>query len=498
MSSRLVSLAIGLAAAAVVLCCSSSDDAPAPAPADAGPGDDATGGGNDAVVDAPPPTSSSDYKSGTRLRARILTADGVSLWTAWQDTKLGFDCAFELAEDKKLRCIPTAETLDGVTFSDTDCKNAVLRARPGCAKPTVARLYPPTCGAGVSAFRLGPMSGTTTVYEKSSAGCNPVEVSGFDVYPVTGAIAPAELASATSKQVASSGGLGTVVLDAEDGASQITTLYDTTRKAPCARGGGTKDDRCIPIDLGFEERIYSDMGCATPAAYHPAYAYNCTGAPAIILKEGFPGKCGVYEAQYVEPGPLVTTRPLFRKSASSCDDANISAQETGTYWSFGAALPQTSLPALENVDEGAGRIKLRADATTSSSRLHGRVFFDSDRKAPCAVLPTSDGVERCVPFTTAASLATEYSDDKCEKPVARIEAGCSPSTFVDIFENGPAGCSIPKHRFFEVGAKITPPQVFVLQGANCVPGTLPVGFDLYDAAKEIAPSSFVALVRKTE
>ena len=49
-----------------------------------------------------------ELKGGTRLKARIITGeDGSEAAVGYYDTKLGVNCAFSMADDDKLRCLPT-------------------------------------------------------------------------------------------------------------------------------------------------------------------------------------------------------------------------------------------------------------------------------------------------------------------------------------------------------------------------------------------------------
>ena len=114
--SALMAILVAAGVSVVTASCSSSS-AGAPAAA-------TTDGGAEASDDALP-----DYRSGTRLRARLLTAEGGSaLFTGWHDKELDFDCTFGPAEDSKTRCLPRPGSLNS-DFADAACTTKVVATR---------------------------------------------------------------------------------------------------------------------------------------------------------------------------------------------------------------------------------------------------------------------------------------------------------------------------------------------------------------------------------
>src|SRR5690349_19469754 len=97
-----------------ILCCSSSDDSPgATTPNDGGTSPDVVtndDGGSDGNVTT---TATADFVNGSRLHAEVYEANGVQLFVGIHDTKLDISCGFRIAEDGKLRCLPTqADAID--------------------------------------------------------------------------------------------------------------------------------------------------------------------------------------------------------------------------------------------------------------------------------------------------------------------------------------------------------------------------------------------------
>ena len=159
--SRASAMAAILAAAGVSVaaasCSSSSAGAPATPTSD---------GGTDASAEALP-----DYRSGTRLRARLLTAEGGSaLFKGWHDKDLDFDCAFGPAEDSMTRCLPQSRSLND--FADAACANRVVAASPGCVPPKFVSALG-TCSTGAPVFRVGAKLAAATIYTKGTDGSSP-------------------------------------------------------------------------------------------------------------------------------------------------------------------------------------------------------------------------------------------------------------------------------------------------------------------------------------
>ena len=109
-----------------------------------------------ACTAAPPITATSDWQSGSRLRARVERAsDGVSRLVGWRDTALGIDCAFARDTGGVIRCLPI-EVLD-LVYADATCARPMHRLGPCAAPPSFVTVtipdMPDPCGR---ADVLGP------------------------------------------------------------------------------------------------------------------------------------------------------------------------------------------------------------------------------------------------------------------------------------------------------------------------------------------------------
>ena len=70
------------------------------------------------------------YKSGTRLKARLLhTKDGAQSFLGWYDAQLGVNCIFSMTSDGKKRCVPYdfPSSNSAVSYyADPDCTEQLL------------------------------------------------------------------------------------------------------------------------------------------------------------------------------------------------------------------------------------------------------------------------------------------------------------------------------------------------------------------------------------
>lgn len=480
-----------------ILCCSSSDDPPGASPDDAGTNPDVV-----TTIDAGDGAGigfATDFINGTRLRAEVYEAAGAQLFAGIHDTKLDISCSFRIAEDGKLRCLPVQiDTIDPNLWGDGTCNGSrLLMRRPGCTIPKMADLgYATTCATGVPVHRIGALTDAAMFWVRpaGTTECNSSPTTGYDVYAIGEKVPASEFVEGAFEEATIADGLGVRSVKGDDGSSQLWTAWDVTRKAPCERGGGTKNERCVPTRVAYEENTFSDIGCGTVAAYGP----ECLSPPTAILRNGLPDQCGIYEAKYNEVGAHVTATPLYRKTNTTCEDANITGNEATLYWALGADLPLTSLPATTDKDEGPGSIKLRSLASSSGARVIGRTFFDDVRKVECSARRGGDGELRCVPPAITGTQVTYFADIDCKKPLLDAGAGCTPPSYAHLMTPDPSTCKEPTIRYFTVGAKVTPAKIYANFGAGaCTEQAMPVGREMYDASTEIAPSTFVAVTKKT-
>ena len=474
MAAILAAAGVSVAAAS---CSSSSAGAPATPTSD---------GGTDASAEALP-----DYRSGTRLRARLLTAEGGSaLFKGWHDKDLDFDCAFGPAEDSMTRCLPQSRSLND--FADAACANRVVAASPGCVPPKFVSALG-TCSTGAPVFRVGAKLAAATIYTKGTDGsCTASPPTTSDIYAVGEAVPASAFVAATSVQQARGARLAMSYLKADDGAVQAISPYDVSRKAACAVTS-TLATRCVPTGLAFEEQLYADSTCQAQAALRTSTSYDCSLPPTVVLLYDPAAKsCFTDPGSFAEVGAKLNG-PIYRQNGSTCTATSTSVGDT--FYAVGAAIPNEAFAPVVNADVGAPRVKVRTLMTESGERLVARVLVDTERNEECRPTLASDHVMRCM-FPSDYSVTVQYfSDMGCVSPIATGTPACGTPAFVQLATNvaGPACGESTTTQVFKVGAKITPTMIYSRTTGGCRVLAPPPSTDFYEATTEVPASAFATV-----
>lgn len=136
-------------------------------------------------ADAGEPISSlKEALSGSRLKVRYIEGeDGSKITTGFFDTAREEACAFALAEDGVLRCLPVDDvaTIPPGVYLDALCRQPV--AVGACALPRYARSWSPTCPpraliVNVTATSIVPPA----LYTNVGTACAPIAVDPNQTY----------------------------------------------------------------------------------------------------------------------------------------------------------------------------------------------------------------------------------------------------------------------------------------------------------------------------
>lgn len=474
----LVLLASGLSIAA----CSSSSSSPStPADdggvlADAAPSDDAApadGGADGATIAAPV-----EWKSGTRLRANVLkSSTGATLFVSWHDTKLDIDCRFAKVDDGSTRCIPIVGA--AMSFADAGCSVPVIGLSPCSTAPKMVSV-PSADGCSVTVYQTTTkLSALTELHTKSGATCSdPFAPGALDYYDGTIPVGTSELVGATSKDEARGPDLVARVLTAEDGTVDARTIAATKRGYVCNLSSILDPAKhCLPGEPAYAQG-FAEGTCTTPAAIQPQ---ACGRTPALIAKESTLATCDFFgEGTYAEVGAEVTGS-TYSKSATCTAMPRLTGVR---YWTQGADVPTSTLPAIATKDEGTDRLRVRAFTAASGERLQGAMFFDAQRNEPCAAGVAADDKLRCLPSVSGLTGVAGYKDAACKEPVLARAKGCTPPTFGATSVG--LGCSSRVH-YYAVGAVTTVTNLF--GGSPCTAQTVDTTSDYY-ALTEIPATDF--------
>ncbi len=476
----------------VVACSSSSSNTPSPTPADdAGVAQDgATPPADGAVADVgadAPASAPIEWKSGTRLRANVVkAAGGATLFVSWHDTLLDMDCRFAKADDGQMRCLPI--TGAAIAYSDGACSVPLIGLSPCGAAPKMVSVGSAD-GCSVTAYQTtAKLSAPIEVHYKNGGGtCGSAEAPGaIDFYDGSVPVGTSELVSATVKEEPRGADLVARVLVAADGTIDARTIAAQKRGYACDLSSVVwLAKHCLPITVAFSEG-FAESTCRTSAAFQP---HACGTTPALVQKGGALATCEFFgETDYAEVGAEVTG-PLYSKSASCVEATKIAG---GRYWTQGADVPLTALPAVSTKDEGTDRLRTRALASATGERLLGATFFDSQRNELCSAGVASDDKLRCLPPVSGLTSVAGYKDAGCTQPVLARAKGCTPPTFAATSLG--LGCSSRVH-YYAVGAVTSVPTLYY--GSPCVAGSVDTGSDYYSLS-EIPPTDFAEVTTARE
>ena len=166
-----------------------------------GSGGGAAGGGG---------STTPDWVSGTRIRARLQTTqDGAKAFLGWYDNQLNINCFAERAADDSGRCLPMdASILPSSSvnyFSDSGCTESILvaYATAGCSTPLYAyeQVTVSTCSSvsgydSLVQYHIYPIGQELSMaYQGSPSSCHAVTFSAGANYSVGSEVPPATFAS---------------------------------------------------------------------------------------------------------------------------------------------------------------------------------------------------------------------------------------------------------------------------------------------------------------
>ena len=123
------------------------------------------------------------------------TPDGARAFLGWHDAMRGDDCAFGLAADGQLRCLPTVTAYVDDLFADNGCTQLLASANKlGCPSQPAVK-YAGTyvqCATGGTRVKVYPVTGEHTgrVFTGSPGNCSETTPIRLMIYRI-GAEVPA-------------------------------------------------------------------------------------------------------------------------------------------------------------------------------------------------------------------------------------------------------------------------------------------------------------------
>jgi hypothetical protein len=479
---RSPTLLILLATLAATSACSSKDDQAA------------ASAGADHVVPA---------VSGTRLRARFITAGDARELVGFYDSLRQEECTFQRVDGGRRRCIPETLGFSPIgAYADPACQIPVGIPTQPCgadAKYALTYAYDGGCGTPNTA-QLRRVGGRADArYAPGPAGCAPQPIApGSPDAIVLGEIVPwtefvdAEEANAPDAP-------GETILVASDGARQHLGFRLESLDVSCTYRAMTDGKaRCMP-EGPTGPVAYSDPDC-TKGSFVSDYGSGGCGSSStgFWLAQARDGRsCGTIRAVYslAESSSSASGDDATAYAVSGGDDAACAATPSRSYGSRRAIVADltASLPVAAR-GSGSGRLVPALVAHRGSTEL-GPGFHDTERDVDCSFTLASDGKLRCLP--NGAESTFFFTDGACGSP-SRVAVSREPcGAFEPRFARLTSQTCPPTTRVFALGAE---PRTLTDVSTETAPGRcakvagLGGGFD----ATEVAPAEFVEGARVTE
>jgi hypothetical protein len=301
-------------------------------------------------------------------------------------------------------------------------------------------------------------------YRKVGGACQPVAAPAgsadfFEVEP----FALEGFARGSLREGATAEGIRPVYIRGEDGSEAFLTFRDAEESFDC--GVGRTDDglRCVPqgapMAMGTH---FSDASCQEPAAV----AVGCLVADSAPYVIDAPMGNGGEELRMRRGG----ARLAASYAGSSEPGACVQQQELFQAFPVGEAVPSSRFVAgaIEDGADAAGLVAPVHQAGGWSAAGIAMLRSENFEGYSCELLPTSDGVVRCVPRPSFYPI--EFADAACTEPL--IE-GWETTTAVAIAEQCPVQVSV-----FELGEEYAGPVYKKADDTLC----------LYDHEQSAGPS----------
>jgi hypothetical protein len=241
-----------------------------------------------ALVEFEPPQP--QLVAGKRLLPLVRRgADGSQDRIAWWDSSFNQQCFIDVAQDGKRHCVPARWLLPPrLYYADVDCTQG-LAFFSGANAPTpyLVRTNDATaCPTRGTYSRTAVRAGVTSVYRKTSVGCEPILAPiGFTFYEITGEVPASEFVEFQEK-LEGAGRLKRRVLVSEETTDTTNTPWDDQFSDLCDFAPGMDGTlRCMPRTGPSDG--FADGECRKAAASAArVLSCNASTAPQAATVQG--------------------------------------------------------------------------------------------------------------------------------------------------------------------------------------------------------------------
>jgi hypothetical protein len=465
--------------------------------------------------------------------------EGAALFDVWQDTVLRFSCAFAVATDGRVRCLPVDEDLPIITsmFADAACSRAIALGPPP-DQPYV-RIADPRCGRSgdddhpMRVVRWGSVVQVDVPYSLRSGVCAPITNGPNLVWNAIAEAPPVQFVAASEQVHRGPDGVAVRVLVGEDGSRENARLVDPGTSRPCevlsdhVLGG---PNLCVPTPFAASPALpfYADGACGAPIAFAEP---GCDHAFAGVMLGRKDCKLGV---DLVELGGSFATESasIFRLYADGVCRAQMLSEPLTAYLA-GPPLSVGAFVAPTTRSLGTGRLEARLHATSdgvmvkNQPQLPLRYELDPDSTVPvlqpagfefydrvlateCRVERVADDSLRCVPTSTVPKFGEYFEDEACTIPahLGINDPGCGLDGYVSVPGWLEVGLGLhPTAEIRSIGAPLDKPMFMYAPfpvdpsqppRGTCVPAPSDPGRVYYALGKPIPVADLALVTSMTE
>lgn len=277
-----------------------------------------------------------EAQAGRRIWPVVRTAaDGMRVRTSWWDSKLGQECTLRRGLDGKYRCLPYLVFQSPLSaFADAACSQPAAVSRVSPEGTFVRVLEKSSCPARETLYRTEVLRYATTVYRRTSQGCEGVTVpAGARVFAVREMVPWEEFVPWTESR-AGIGRLQQRVLSSVEGSVDRPTIpVDASFGEACEfTRGETGKVLCLPLQEEIADGVerFGDSSCNQRLA-RVAEGVECRAAQQVSVAEG--AWCA----------PFLRTKTLGSWSGSTFrrdgDGRCEASKDEGRYRTLGADVP---------------------------------------------------------------------------------------------------------------------------------------------------------------
>ncbi len=431
---------------------------------------------------------------GTRLKpvgwTPAVTDDGPPITIGLTDTKLNFECLWQVAADGAYRCLP--EGYQGaIGYSDAQCRSAVLVASPSRCNmnadvPAFGTLFNfNTCPASRSVWRKGTLV-TGTIYTRNAANAciatTPLRADqkgwAIEVMELSMTVAATPMPSGT-------GAVVPVFLEAEDGARQFFRWRSAAHRADCDVGlAANGKARCLPTPIATVGTYWVDASCSQPAARTQKSSCSGDGQFVSNVANGVcPAATSIFRAGAKQ------ANAFQRDATNSCSPAMLS---TSDIYPLGAeVMPDAMDTAGMGMLPGTQRLRPLTDTTAGGTVIRDQ-YWDAKLRIVCSATVGTNGRVFCLPRVTEPPRG--FIENTCSGSQVFLRRTEDCDVAYGAMENGV--CPVGK-RVFLLSTQPLTAGFFSTETGRCE-GFMPRGgVQAFAAAREVPPSEFVELKRFT-